>query len=471
VVFGSWHSLDGARILAAMNDTVTTDFVRRCSAGDAALLHAMAAAVHHFPPVFRDFREEGLLARPLFVPHVEVVTFADRLRALFDLLVELPRRVFDGDLDLYCRAAGMDKTRAAQVMRFAGRAPTLFGRADAYRVGGRFRLLEFNVCSAVGGIDSAHIPQALLRVPAFRAFAEEHDLGYTDSGRMLADALRDAATQVTDDTAPCVAFVCPDGELPGHQGHLESNAEVLAGFGLRAVTGELSSVREHGGYLELGGERVDVVVRFLSDAELIAASGPGSVGETILRAHEAGHVVLWTGLENQRVNNKGALALLADDAVRDALSEAEAGLVDDVLPWTRRLADTDTTVGGEVVGLLELCRAERESLLLKPSFGHGGRGLVIGWQTDDATWAQCLADGVRDAWIVQERVLPDPEPVVDPATGVVVPFSPVWGVFLTPAGYAGLHVRAVPADSPDPVIRRMAAGARTTSALHHPGAH
>jgi hypothetical protein len=78
---------------------------------------------------------------------------------------------------------------------------------------------------------------------------------------------------------------------------------------------------------------------------------------------------------------------------------------------------------------------------------------------------------VRDAWIVQERVLPDPEPVVDPSTGVVVPWSPVWGVFLTPAGYAGLHIRAVPADSTDPVIRRLATGARTTSALHHGGAH
>ena len=78
---------------------------------------------------------------------------------------------------------------------------------------------------------------------------------------------------------------------------------------------------------------------------------------------------------------------------------------------------------------------------------------------------------MRDAWIVQERVRPDPEPVVDPGTGVVAPWSPVWGVFLTPAGYAGLHVRAVPAGSPDPVIRRMAAGARSTGALHYPAAH
>ncbi|TDP96800.1 hypothetical protein [Labedaea rhizosphaerae] len=445
----------------------TEDFTRRCAAGDTELLHAMATAAGYLPPVFREFREEGLLPRPLFVPRAAVTDFADGLRALFDLLVELPRRVFDGDLERYCKAAGMDADRARQVHRFADRAPTLFGRADAYRVGGRFRLLELNVCSAVGGIDSAHIPPALLRVPAFRAFAEAHGLGFTDSGRMLADALR-AAAAAGD---PTVAFVCPDGEWPGHQGHLESYAEVLAGFGLRAVTGEISAVRDRGGRLELGGERVDVIVRFLSDAELIAASGPGSAGETILRAHEEGRVVLWTGLENQRVNNKGALALLADDAVREALTGAEARLVDDVLPWTRRLADTETTVGGEPVGLLEHCRAERESLLLKPSFGHGGRGLVIGWQTDDATWARCLADGVRDAWIVQERVLPDPEPVVDPATGVVVPWSPVWGVFLTPAGYAGLHVRAVPADSPDPVIRRMAAGARTTSAFHYPARH
>lgn len=449
-----------------MSDVVTHEFNRRCRDGDTGLLDAMEAAAPHLPPGFRKFWEKSLLARPLFVPSEEITGFAAQVRSLFDLLTALPQRVYDGDVDLYCAAAGIDRERARHVRRFADRAPTLFGRADIYRVERSFKLLEFNVCSAVGGLDRFLILEALLRTPAFRAFAEEHRLTYTNTGRLLAEALRAAAATVTAD-APGIALVAPDGGLPTHSPYLATYAEMLGSFGLDTVTGEIGAVTERGGRLFLHGRRVDVVMRFLSDTEMATAKGHGA--RAVLRAHEEGRAVLWTGLENQRVNNKGALALLADDSVRTTLTHEEAALVDRVLPWTRRLARTRTRVGSETVDLLEHCRDHRERLLVKPSFGEGGSGLVAGWQTDDAAWAELLEEGVKQAWTVQERVVPEPEPVVDPGSRVERQWASVWGAFFTPAGYAGLHIRAVPEDSDDPVIRAEAAGARMTGAFHYPG--
>jgi hypothetical protein len=451
-----------------MSDMVTEDFNQRCHAGDTDLLCSMEAAIEHLPPVYRGFWSNGLLARPLFVADDDITVFAERVRSLFDLLVALPQRVYQGDLGLYCEAAGIDEARARQVRRFADRPPTLFGRADTYRVGRSFKLLEFNVCSAIGGMDSHVIPQALMRVPAFRAFAQEHRLGYTDTGRMLASTLREAAAPVVDGGTPRVAFVCPDGEMDGHRPYLLPYVEMINRHGLDGVFGEIGSVTERGGRLSLNGERVDLVMRFLSDSELTAAAANGPAAETILRAHEEGRAVLWTGLENQRVNNKGALALLADDKVRAALTPEEAELVDLVLPWTRRLARTRTRIDAETVDLIDHCRSRREHLILKPSFGHGGKGHVAGWQTDDATWAASLEEGVEGSWIVQERVVPAQEPVMDPSSGDVRQRAGVWGVFFTPAGYAGVHVRTTPADSPDPIIRRGASDARSTGAFHYP---
>lgn len=453
----------------AEGDFVTDEFNRRCDAGDLGLLHAMEAALPHLPAGFRAFWEKKLLPRPLFVPDEEVTGFAGRVRELFDLLVELPRRVFEGDVAAYCEAMGMDLPRARQVQRFAGRTPTLYGRADVYRAGHSFKLLEFNVCSAVGGIHRSAIARALMEVPAFRAFADEHHLGYTDTSRQVAAALRKAAAPVTGGAEPVVALVVPDGAMDSHRPHVSPVGESLRRCGLDTVLGEIGAVTERAGRLFLEGRHVDVVMRFLSDGELSAASVPGSAAETILRAHEEGRAMLWTGLENQLVNNKGALALLADDVVRSALTDREAALVDHVLPWTRRLRPGTTSVGGGTADLLDHCRSHRESLIIKPAFGHGGSGLVAGWRTEESTWAAALEEGVAHGWTVQERVFPGREPVVDPDSGRHGQWACVWGTFFTPDGFAGLSVRAVPADSPDPVIRVGAEGARLTAAFHHPG--
>ncbi|MFF1508721.1 hypothetical protein [Streptomyces sp. NPDC058326] len=48
--------------------------------------------------------------------------------------------------------------------------------------------------------------------------------------------------------------------------------------------------------------------------------------------------------------------------------------------------------------------------------------------------------------MVQERVVPRPEPVYDPATGTVDDWVAALGIFLTDEGYAGAHARANRAD-------------------------
>lgn len=451
------------------SDVVTDEFNRRCDAGDFGLLRAMEAAVPHLPAGFRASWEKKLLPRPLFVRDDGITGFAAQVRELFGLLVDLPRRVFDGDVGACCEAMGIDRLRARRIQRFAGRPPTLYGRADLYRAGHSFKLLEFNVCSAVGGVDRFEISRALMKTPAFRAFADEHHLVYTHTGRQVAAALRKAAAPVTGGMEPVIALVVPDGGMDSHRPYLCPVAEMLRGLGLDAALGELGAVTERAGRLFLNGRRIDVVMRFLSDTELTAASGQGYAAETILRAHEEGRAVLWTGLENQLVNNKGALALLADDIVRSALTDQEAALVDRVLPWTRRLRSGATCVGAETVDLIDYCRSRRESLIIKPAFGHGGSGLVAGWQTDEPTWAAALEEGVRSGWTVQERVVPSREPVIDPDSVIRRQWAGVWGAFFTPDGFAGLHVRAVPADSPDPIIRVEARGSRLAGVFHYPG--
>jgi hypothetical protein len=450
-----------------VTDFVTESYNRQCLAGDRALLDAMSNASARFPQAFGASCDQRLLPRPFFVSEAEILTFTDDLIALFDVLVSLPQRLFDGDVTRYADALGIDARRAAVMTRLNGR-PTLYGRADLYHDGTSFKLLELNLGSELGGTDRAEISRTLLEVDAFRAFAEEHRLGYVHTGRQVARALRKAAEPLTGGADPVVAFVESDGGLPDYLHLVLSFQEMMRGLGIEVLLGEVSQVSSKGGRLFLHGRPIDVVLRYFTANEVVADADGERVVEPIFRAHEEGGVVLWTTMQSALHANKGSLALLSDSRWRDAFSEEEAALVDRVVPWTRTLTDGPVDVGGETVDLVEYCRDQREELIIKPRAGFGGKGIVVGWQATEPEWKDALVGCLDEGYVVQHRVRPRTEPVVDPATGVVEDWVAAWDAFLTPDGYAGSHIRALPSGEGAVIGMGASARCRTTGVFTYP---
>jgi hypothetical protein len=117
-----------------------------------------------------------------------------------------------------------------------------------------------------------------------------------------------------------------------------------------------------------------------------------------------------------------------------------------VLPWTRLLANIQTEVDGQTVDLIGYCREHRAELIIKQQRSFRSEGIVAGWDTSDADWADALADGIEQSALVQRRVIRRAERVVHPETGEVDEYAATWGVFITPHGYAGTSLRAMPID-------------------------
>ena len=86
-------------------------------------------------------------------------------------------------------------------------------------------------------------------------------------------------------------------------------------------------------------------------------------------------------------------------------------------------------------------------MILKLNGLGGGVGAVAGWEPDAATRRRALEDSAADGCIVQQRVIPRPEPVVDPVSGETEEWHAVYGMFYTPQGCAGADGRVVPAGS------------------------
>lgn len=407
--------------------TAATDSDLRTAARDLVL-----------PEVFAKSYGQLQLDRPLFVSEREISAFADDLVAIFDILVSLPARLFDGDLRRYCAAIGMDDRLAALMCKGATGTPPLYARADAYHDGTSFKLLELNVGSELGGTDAAQLNRAFLNVPAFKAFAEEHGLGHIDTASRVAAALRKAGAAVTDGE-PVIALIESTGGIAAHEHVFVALREAMAHHGISLLLGEIHELAEQpNGKLALRGTPLDVVLRYFVAGELADDPAGQRTLDLIIKSHEAGRTVLFTPLEGAVFASKGSLAMLYDPAVRQTFTADEHAVVGRVVPWTRLLG----TEHGQAE-LFERCRAERVELVLKPGVGYGGVGTVVGHEVTDEQWAKALLDRRTGDHVVQRRVRPTGEPVLNADTGVVEHWTANWGIFADADGYAGGFVRAL----------------------------
>src|SRR5260370_27568034 len=105
------------------------------------------------------------LSRPLFIGRAERDQLYGDLENVRDALVSLPDRLYDGDLAAYARALGANEVQVRAVLRSTGRPVTPQAPADLYTDSSGFRLLEFNIGAAIGGMDNADICRGLLAHP------------------------------------------------------------------------------------------------------------------------------------------------------------------------------------------------------------------------------------------------------------------------------------------------------------------
>jgi uncharacterized circularly permuted ATP-grasp superfamily protein len=106
-------------------------------------------------------------------------------------------------------------------------------------------------------------------------------------------------------------------------------------------------------------------------------------------------------------HKKAFFAVLTDERNASLFNESEHSAIREHIPWTRLLADAETTRDGDSFGLLEYVRGRRNDFVLKPNDEYGGTGVTLGWELDERQWDAALDSALADrarAWVVQERI-------------------------------------------------------------------
>ncbi len=422
----------------AVND-ITRRYVEQSAQAGSALRDAGRTAP--FVSSFGTSFSLVLLPRPMFLAQSVVDAAAADLNLIHDAITGLPDRLFDGDLRRYYAGLNMDARSAEILLRTATGQVPRYARADMIYDGTALRLVEFNIGTELGGLQLGEMGRGLMQVPEFRDFAQRHQLSYQDSAAEVAEVLRRAGAPVTGGRDPVVAVVEWTGQIPAAPGLYLAFQECMAAHGIEVLLADVTEVRNQGGKLYLGDRPIDVALRYFMLAHVLSQPDGADLIEPILRAHEDGGTVLFADLETTAFAYKDNMVYLSDPRYRRALSPAEAAAVDRVLPWTRRVLDDVTEADGEQVKLLDYCLAQQDSLVLKPHDGYAGEGTFAGWETSAQQWRSILDEHADGSYIVQRRVVPQVEPMLDPDTGEVLDCVSVYGVFLTERGYAGMFNR------------------------------
>jgi hypothetical protein len=382
-----------------------TDHVTQAYLDDESLHGVMGRL--DLPPRLRAAYGHRLVDRPFFLEEYTAHRVAADLMDFFELLFKLPKKMFDGSFTRFAEALGIPPEEAAIM---GSDRPPMHGRADIYRVGDEFRLLEVNAGSQLGGPDLGELARVIHADPGFQPFVREHELAYFNPIEKLLDVIGRDRT---------IAFLEEGGMLAKFAKGFASFQETCARLGVDVLLGELHELTERNGFLHLNGTKLDVVVRYFSASQAVGYA------DLLAKGHKT---ELYTPLSSYYYGSKSTIALLSEH--REMLEDDEKALVDRLVPWTRYLRDVPR----------DRLRADREDLIVKAAGGFAGAGVHAGWLMTDREWAELLDDIAEQPYVVQERVRPTPDVV----PGDDRPWLTTWGWFVTDQGFAGMSIRSMP---------------------------
>jgi uncharacterized circularly permuted ATP-grasp superfamily protein len=156
-----------------------------------------------------------------------------------------------------------------------------------------------------------------------------------------------------------------------------------------------------GGKLRHGDFVIDLIYKRVLISELYERGGND---HPVVRALRDRAVCMVNGFRCKLLYKKASFAVLSDEANAAMFDANELQWIQEHIPWTRRVEERRTQFGGQTIDLVPHILAHRDNLVLKPNDDYGGKGIVLGWTADAATWEAAVRNALAQPYIVQERV-------------------------------------------------------------------
>ncbi|HEU5087381.1 MAG TPA: hypothetical protein VFT99_08040, partial [Roseiflexaceae bacterium] len=287
--------------------------------------------------------------------------------------------------------------------------PCAHSRMDTFLTvdGQSLQFVEYNGESPAAIAYEDRLSEAFGEIDVMRQFAERYRVSALPSRQFLLATLIDSWRAFGGAGAPTIAILDWHG--------LPTRSEFLLFqeyFQLHGITclicspdellyerGRLFARQQDGRLFP-----IDLVYKRVLTSELLIRYADAALQHPLMQAYAAGAVCLVNSFRAKLLHKKSIFAILTDDANQHFFSAEQQRAIASHVPWTRIVRAGQTTYQGEQIDLLAFARHNRDRLLLKPNDEYGGKGIVVGWETDADAWDAALADSLTTPSVVQERV-------------------------------------------------------------------
>ena len=289
-------------------------------------------------------------------------------------------------------------------------------RLDAFFVGESdgLRFTEYNAETPAGGGYNDVLAEAFFGLPVMREFLRRWDVRHLPARHHVLHALLDAWAQWSGGHDTPRVLILDWSDVPTRSEFLLFR-DYFRRQGIPCEIADPRDVEYRGGRLVGCGSAVDLIYKRVLITELVDREGLDS---PVVRAVCDRAVCMVNSFRCKLLHKKASLAVLSDERNARLFSAAERDAIATHIPWTRRVEERRTVHDGRAVDLVPHISTNRERLVLKPNDEYGGKGILLGWETDQATWDAGIRVALEEPFIVQERVpLPtEPYPSMDGET-------------------------------------------------------
>ncbi len=288
-------------------------------------------------------------------------------------------------------------------------SPSQTSRVDTFFVTerGGLRLTEYNAETPAGAAYNDVLTEVFYGLPVMREFLRHYEVRPLLARQGILHALLDAYQQWAGGRreAPRIAIL-DWREVPSYS-EFVLFAEYFKSQGLECIITDPREVEYHDGRLVAGDFPINLIYKRVLINELIERGG---MDQPVVRAVRDGAVCMVNPFRCKILHKKASLGVLCDERNASLFTAQEQEAIDAHIPWTCRVEYRHARYRGQTIDLIPFMLEHRENLVLKPNDEYGGKGIVLGWETDSTAWEQAIQTALTESYIVQERVAVPSEP-------------------------------------------------------------
>lgn len=295
--------------------------------------------------------------------------------------------------------------------------PSPVSRLDAFFLpeAGELRFTEYNAETPAGTAYNDVLSEVFCTLPPMRAFLRDYAVRPLPARHCVLHALLECHQHWGGrGEAPRVA-VLDWREVPTYSEFVLFE-DYFRAQGVECVIVDPRDLEYRNGRLVAGDFHITLLYKRVLLSELVDRVG---LDHAVFRAVRDGTVCMVNPFRCKILHKKASLAVLSDERNAVLFTAQEQEAIARHIPWTRRVEERRTLHAGRSVDLIPFVLEHREHLVLKSNDEYGGKGIVLGWETDHAGWEGTVLAALDHPTVVQERVSVPREPYPSLAGGRV----------------------------------------------------